>query len=263
MNRREFVTTAAAAPLTAAALNAASNAETVKPGYIELRKFQLRNTTDNQRARLTEFVSKTYAPGLTKAGAGPIGLFTPVIAPEAPFLLLLAAYSSLDLFDAAHESLGIDASFVAEAEKALGGKRLFERMEVALLRGFPGFPKVVPPASEEGRPARLFELRMYESESPLSLKKKIGMFESGEIDIFRKYGLLPVFFGEQIAGDRMPNLTYMVAFDNIAAREANWKAFGGSPEWKKLSSTPGLSDGETVTNISNMLLAPAAGSQIR
>ena len=89
------------------------------------------------------------------------------------------------------------------------------------------------------------------------------MFEKGEIEIFRKYGLLPIFFGEMIAGPRMPNLTYMVAFDNFAAREANWKAFGGSPEWGKMRTTPGWADGEVVSNITNQILTPIAGSQIR
>jgi hypothetical protein len=55
----------------------------------------------------------------------------------------------------------------------------------------------------------------------------------------------------------------MIAFDNAAARDACWRTFGTSPEWKKLSSAPGLSDGDVVSNISNMLLAPLAGSQVR
>jgi hypothetical protein len=157
-----------------------------------------------------------------------------------------------------------DEAFLKEAEKASSGPLLFQRQEVTLLKGFPGFPGIEVPPSEPGRAPRVFELRTYESNTPLSLKKKIGMFEGGgEIDLFRKCGLVPVFFGEQVAGVKMPSLTYMVAFDNLAARDANWHAFGTSPEWKKISSTPGLSDGETVSNITNMLLSPLPGSQIR
>lgn len=55
----------------------------------------------------------------------------------------------------------------------------------------------------------------------------------------------------------------MVAFDSLAAREANWRAFATSPEWKKMAATPGLSDGEVVSNISNVILSPLAGSRIR
>jgi len=260
MNRRHFAAAVTAAPLS---VSLSMRAAAGKPMALELRKFLLRNTTDNQRGRLTDFVSRSLAPALAKAGAGSIGLFTPVVAPDAPFLLLLAAYPSFDAFDQAHVKVIQDPAFREEAEKASNGPLLFQRQEVTLLRGFPGFPGIEVPPSEPGRLPRVFELRSYESNTPLTLQKKIGMFEGGEIDIFRKYGLVPVFFGEQVAGAKMPCLTYMVAFDNLTSREANWRAFGTSPEWKKLSATPGLSDGETVSNITNMLLAPLAGSQIR
>ena len=39
-------------------------------------------------------------------------------------------------------------------------------------------------------------------------------------------------------------------------------AFSGDPEWKKLSTTPGYTDPEIVSNISNTYLRPAAYSQI-
>ena len=38
--------------------------------------------------------------------------------------------------------------------------------------------------------------------------------------------------------------------------------FGGDPEWRKLSSTPGYTDPEIVSNINNVLLRPASYSQI-
>ena len=240
------------------------HAEDAKPSLLDLRKFLLRNTTDNQRGRLTDFVGRAYVPALIRAGAGPIGLFSPQVAPDAPFLLLLAAYPSFDAFDQAQTKLAQDEAFLKETEKATAGPLLYQREEVTLLKAFPGFPGIEVPPVESGRAPRVFELRTYESSSMLSLKKKIGMFEGGgEIDLFRKCGLVPVFFGAQIAGVKMPSLTYMVAFDNLTARDANWHAFGTSPEWKKISSAPGLSDGETVSNITNMLLSPLPGSQIR
>ena len=267
MNRRNFVAGAAGdslfAPLALDALTPTSAQQSKKPMILELRKIQLRNTTDNQRGRATEFISKVYAPALTQAGAVTVGLFSPMIAADSPFVLTLASYSSLDAFDQVQTKLWGDEAFLKEAERATSGPLLFQRMEVSLLKGFPGFPGIEVQPADASKPARIFEMRTYESSTPLSLKKKIKMFEDGEIDIFRKYGLAPIFFGEQLAGGKMPNLTYMVAFENVTARDACWRGFGGSPEWKKLSSTPGLSDGDVVSNISNMLLAPLAGSQVR
>ena len=125
-----------------------------------------------------------------------------------------------------------------------------------------GVPKIEVPASAKGNQPRIFELRTYESHSKKANKKKIEMFNAGELEIFRRAGLAPVFFGETMIGAKMPNLTYMLTFENMAAREKNWGAFGSDPEWKKLSTTPGFTDAEIVSNISNIFLRPTAYSQI-
>ena len=113
MNRRNFVAGAAAAAL---ASSLSMHAEGTRPSLLELRKFLLRNTTDNQRGRLTDFVARAYVPALIRAGAGPIGLFSPLVAPDAPFLLLLAAYPSCDAFDQAHTKLDADEAYLKETE---------------------------------------------------------------------------------------------------------------------------------------------------
>jgi hypothetical protein len=84
----------------------------------------------------------------------------------------------------------------------------------------------------------------------------------GELNIFRRVGLTPVFFADAIFGQDMPNLTYMLTYPDLATREKNWATFAGDPEWKKLSSTPGYTDPEIVASITNVLLRPTAYSQI-
>ncbi|NJK96230.1 MAG: hypothetical protein HC905_16135 [Bacteroidales bacterium] len=109
--------------------------------------------------------------------------------------------------------------------------------------------------------SRIYEIRIYESPSMVAAKKKVHMFnEGGEIDIFKKTGLKPVFFGEAIAGLDMPNLLYMLAFNNISERDANWQIFIKSPEWAKLSKESFYAD--TVSSITDIILRPAAFSQI-
>ena len=261
MQRRSFLANSAlagSASLSAASAQAGAGA----PAILEFRYFRCRNTLDNQRARLTEFLSKTVAPAVTRIGAGPLGLFNASIGQDTPFVLAIMSHASLAQFEQTHAKLLADAEYVKAREAFYSGAGLpFQRMEIQLLRAFKGFPSIEIPPKKEG--SRLFELRCYESNTPLSLAKKIGMFESGEIDIFRKAGMAPVLFGETIVGPKMPNLTYMVAHDSLTARENNWRVFGGSPEWKKMAATPGLSDGEVVSNISTTLLSPLPGSQIR
>ena len=44
-------------------------------------------------------------------------------------------------------------------------------------------------------------------------------------------GLRPVFFGETLFGRLMPNLTYMLAFKDMADRDKNWDTFRTSAQW--------------------------------
>src|ERR1039457_4404677 len=90
MTRRNLLLATAAG---GAALAAAQEAP--KGAFFELRYFYMRNSKSNQVQRTTSFVSSGYAPAARRAGIGPIGVFNAVIAPEAPFLLLLSGYPSL------------------------------------------------------------------------------------------------------------------------------------------------------------------------
>ncbi len=137
------------------------------------------------------------------------------------------------------------------------------RMESSILRAFESIPDIEVPPGDAKRKPRIFELRTYESNSARASKTKIKMFNDAEIKIFRRSGMLPVFFGETLIGRNLPNLTYMLAYDDLAARDKVWSAFGADPEWQKLRSTPGLTDAEIVSNISNALLRPLPFSPIR
>jgi hypothetical protein len=106
------------------------------------------------------------------------------------------------------------------------------------------------------------QLRIYESHSEMAGAKKVEMFNRGEIGIFKRVGLTPVFFGETILGQRRPNLTYLLVFDDKAALDKAWNAFRGDPEWAKLKAIPEYADKRIVSKITNILLVPASCSQI-
>ena len=123
---------------------------------------------------------------------------------------------------------------------------------------FEDMPGLEIPVSNEGR---IFELRIYESHSDIAGRKKIDMFnEGGEIAIFRKTGLSPVFFGETLFGPSMPNLTYMLGFTSMAERDAAWQRFIDDPEWHALRDQ--LIYKDTVSNITDFILRPTSFSQI-
>src|SRR5262249_3549419 len=192
------------------------------------------------------------------------GVFGNLIAPNGPFLMTLASFPSMAAYETALEKLAGDKAYHKDLHAADSAGGLgYVRVESSLLRAFASMPGSVTPPGDETRQPRVIELRTYESNSPTTLARKIQMFEGGEIAIFRRQNLLPVFFAETIVGRNMPNLTYMLAFDDLAAREKAWRAFGGDPEWVKLRSQPGYSDAEIVSNISNVMLRPLPFSSIR
>jgi len=229
---------------------------------IELRYFRMRN--GRQVERTTEYLRRGLLPASVRAGIRPVGCFNAVIAPDSPFILTLASYPSLAALETAREKLGADQEFLAAADEYNSMTELsYIRMETSLLWAFPSMPTVAVPPAGENRAARIFELRTYEAPNDKALARKIKMFGDGEIDIFRRSGMLTVFFGQTIVGSRMPNLTYMLAYDDLAARDKTWRAFSADPDWQKLRATPGLSDADIVNNISNAILRPLAFSPIR
>jgi hypothetical protein len=259
-----------AATLAAGASSSVSAAaETSKSSYYELRHFQLRtdNNEQGQSRRTGAFLSGAYVPAAKRAGAGPIGLFSAQIAPSAPFMICLTSYPSLTAMEAAREKFAADADYQkALADYDSPAAPAYERVETTLLRAFDFFPaiEIKPAAPGEPKPAaRLFEMRTYESANETLMRRKIKMFGSGEVGIFRRVGLQPVWFGEAIAGTKLPHITYMVAFEDLAARQKNWVGFGTDPEWRKLSTTPEFANPPLVSNISNAILSPMNGSDIR
>jgi len=65
-----------------------------------------------------------------------------------------------------------------------------------------------------------------------------------------------------VIGSRMPCLTYMLSFADLAELTDHWAAFGNDPEWKKLKASPRYAYEEIVSNITNLVLSPLASSQI-
>ena len=255
MNRRNLITAAAA--MSVPAPGAPS-----KNAIFELRYFRMRNGVQIQRT--TDVLSKSYLPAAQRIGIGPLGFFNALVAEQSPFLLALSSYPSISAMETAMEKMASDKTFQQGFNDYNSMSELsYIRMENSLLRAFDSIPNIEVPPGDSKRAPRLFELRTYESPNTKASKTKIKMFDDAEIKIFRRCGMLPVFFGETLIGRNLPNLTYILAYDDLAARDKVWRAFGADPEWQKLRSTPGLTDPEIVSNISNALLRPLPFSPIR
>ncbi|HTM50766.1 MAG TPA: NIPSNAP family protein [Bryobacteraceae bacterium] len=255
MKRRDLITAAAALSVPAAGAP-------MKNAIFELRYYRMRNSGQIQRT--TDYLGRIYLPAAQRAGAGPMGFFNNLVAEQGPFILSLTSYPGIAALEAALDKMGQDKEFQKGADEYNSMMELsYIRMENSVLRAFDSIPNIEVPPGDSKRAPRIFELRTYESNNVKASKRKIKMFDEAEIKIFRRCGMLPVFFGETLVGRNLPNLTYMLAYDDLAARDKVWKTFAADPEWQKLRATPGLTDPEIVSNISNSILRPMPFSPIR
>ncbi|MGA4643384.1 NIPSNAP family protein [Limisphaera sp. 4302-co] len=227
----------------------------------ELRRYELRRGP--MVRRLDDFLAEAALPAWNRAGVRPVGVFDAAVGPENPTRYVLLPCRSLAHWLEARQVEASDAKILSHPfTQAPPGDPPYVRYESSLMIAFAGMPALEPPPQTAAGKPRLFELRIYESHSDRAHRKKVEMFNVGEIALFKRTGLRPVFFGSTLIGARLPNLTYMLVFDDLNARETAWRTFVGDPEWKKLSTTPGYTDAEIVTNITNHLLRPVSSSQI-
>ena len=259
MKRRNFLHNAVAAT-TLSTLGATAQTGPKKGRgreYYELRVYSVASA--EKQALLDAYLQNTALPAYAKMGIKNVGAFKVLNDPANHAVYLLIPYASMEQFVTATTKTGGELAYGASADYAGVPMKdpVYDRIDSSLLLAFEGMPQMKVPAKKD----RIFELRIYESHNEKAGKQKVKMFNAGgEIAIFNQTGLTPVFFGEALVGTRLPNLTYLLTFDNMEARERNWKEFIDHPDWAKLKDQPEYAD--TVSKITNIFLAPTAYSGV-
>jgi len=231
--------------------------------YYQIRRYSL---VSGPQLKLTEsYLAGALIPALTRLGIDRVGAFKVDIGPETPTYYVLIPARETGLLADLDLHLAQDEQFSSAADpfwSAPAASPAFQRVEYSMLAAFDGWPRLTPPPSSASKTKRIFQLRTYESPSYKAHVVKVKMFHSGEFDIFAKAGFHMVFFGDTLIGSRMPNLTYMLSFNDSTELDAKWDAFRNDPEWKKLSADPRFAYEPIVSNITNLILSPLDCSQI-
>lgn len=268
MKRREFLITSALAGL-AFRTSAMTRIPEAKPGkeLLELRLYHFKSAA--KQGAFDGFLGRAAIPSLNRAGIRPVGVFkmlrddNPKLGMEADSsdLHVLLPHKSPESFIMLVDRLAGDQAFLEAGAAILDAPKAdpaYVRFESSLMLAFDGVPQVEVPTRAD---SRLLQLRIYESHSTERAIKKIEMFnEGGELEIFRRCGMNPVFFGQSLIGSKLPNLTYMLSFENDEAMAKAWAAFGRDPAWLKLRKDERYKD--TVSNVTNLILRPTRSSQI-
>lgn len=266
MKRRSFVKASLLtgsitrlAPMAGLASSGSEQQKSTQEFY-ELRIYSLKN--EAQQKLVEDYYQNAAIPAFNRLGSKNIGVFKELKQSDSLKLYVLIPFPSLADFLKVQDSLSKDAAYNQAGMAYLNApatEPAYDRIESSLFRAFTQMPRMELPEKK----SRIFELRRYESSGENAAKKKIEMFNTaGEISIFKRVGLTPVFFGEALIGAARPNLTYMLTFDDMAEHDRNWKTFGGDPEWKRIRAIPEYADAKIVSRITATFLQPTDFSQI-
>jgi hypothetical protein len=229
--------------------------------FYEIRIYRC-PTAEKQHAVIS-FVESALLPALNRQKIDRVGIFTPAGENADSSVYVLIPYRTLDMLGGLNAALASDSAYQAAAADyfAMPEKDpAYTRIESRLMKAFAGMPVIEQPAYSKEKKPRLFELRTYESPNAHKAQLKVEMFNKGEIDIMKEVGLGPVFFGETLISNDVPNLTYMLSAENEEAHKTHWKGFGPHPQWnvmKKMERYKG-----TVSKIISTMLVPTEGSQL-
>jgi hypothetical protein len=208
--------------------------------YYEIRVYQL--SANEQVAAVENFLKNAWVPALHRSGIARVGVFKPLTNDTAATkrIYVLTPYASLQQFERTVQQLRNDATLEtagAAYVNAAHNAPVYTRFETILLQAFKNMPFSEVPRLTSPKQNRIYELRSYEGHTEKIYRNKVHMFnEGGEVALFKRLNFNAVFYGDVIAGSRMPNLMYMTSFENMADRDAHWKTFVEDPEWKALSS---------------------------
>lgn len=244
VNRFLLGCSACAVMWTAALQVVAQEGEAMRKQVLELRTYTLVN--EAAEAKLDQYLESALIPALVRQGLGPIGAFDQAAptdgaqgeSTETQVMLLISGPSVEAVTSASQKLMNDDDYKTAAVEyRSIPAKQpIIKRIRSELLMSFDCWPEVATPQQKASNPNRLFELRVYESPTENFGELKVEMFNSGEVPIFLDCKIAPVFMGQALIGDMLPNLTYMTVYDDDATRKKCWADFSAHPDWQVLKA---------------------------
>ena len=214
-------------------LNAAAGAPAEKPRRVfVLEHYFLKN--GSQGGRIHEYFGKALLAALKRAGCGPSLFLDALVAAHMPQVAAIHSFDSLGHMMDVRRKLAADKELApAFGEWENHAEAPYEDCSFTLLEATPYCP-LLAAADGPRKTPRIFELRVYHSPTWRQLRALHERFAGPEIRIFHRVGVHPVLYSSTVIGPHMPNLTYVIPFESLDAREKAWAAFGADPEWVKV-----------------------------
>ncbi|MDB5542607.1 MAG: hypothetical protein JWQ89_4334 [Devosia sp.] len=107
----------------------------------------------------------------------------------------------------------------------------------------------------------IYELRIYTC-PPGRLPDLMRRFEDHTLKLWERHGIEQAGFWTTLIGNSNNDLTYMLRWPSLAAREDRWAAFLADPEWQEARKAS-EANGPIVANVASQLLTPTGFSSQR
>ncbi|MCZ2074394.1 MAG: NIPSNAP family protein [Bryobacteraceae bacterium] len=222
--------------------------------FYVLDNYYLRN--GSQVARMHDFL-RSVAPVLKEIHAGPAIFLEALVAPHMPQIATIAGFQSLQEWETARRKGSRHEAFLKALRTLESGEEApYEHFSETLLEATDYSPEIAVPESPPAT-QRIFELRVYHSPTFRQLRALHERFAGPEIRIFNRVGVHPILYTSGLTGQNLPNLTYLIPFENLAAREKAWQAFSADPEWVKVRRESIERSGQ-ISSVMNISLYKAA-----
>ena len=232
----------------------------------EIRVYSMKNM--EQVSNVDMFLKSVYVPALHQTGIKNIGVFKVIGIDTAAIkkIYVVTPYSSLEKWQKVNSMMSNDKKFLISAssfKNAVADKAPYERVEIILSEAFPKHLEMEVPVLKTGKEQRVYELRSYESPTEHLYERKVTMFNAGdEVGLFKRLNFNALFYSSVIAGPKMPNLMYMISFENMADHDEHWKQFVNDWQWKKISTMPEYENKVSVSHIDSILMHPTDYSDL-
>lgn len=203
-------------------------------GYRTYMLWQMFLKNGSQPQRVHDYLKNGLIPYFKKAKSGPVLVLEALIAPHMPQIAVVMGYKSLHDLAETHAAAEKDSALMKLHEEWDRGPEPNAESHSSMVLQATDFSPELIPDKEPRKAPRIFELRTYHSPSAYQLRALNERFAGPETKIFHRCGVHPVLYTNTIIGPNVPNLTYLIPFESLDAREKAWNAFGADPEWIKV-----------------------------
>lgn len=259
MNRRSFIRSASVAAIaTSATTLVAGNNETKNQETRQFYEWRKYSMTGKEASRLDNWFKEVVIPFYNTHGVK-VGAFGQYSLETPPTQYYLFVYENAQQYYQLREQRWQEKAFVEGSKNffdASAAQPVYTNLETTLSEAIEKMPRLIVPDKSR----TLIEYRTYWSPNEEANRRKVHMFNHGEIDVFNDCGVRSVMYGDIIAGPRMNALMYLTWYTDMQDRDKAWARFSAHPDWNKMKKMEQYAN--TATNNQRQFLIPLSYSQL-